>query len=183
MNYKIFLASSLASACLVGAIGYAHYSNAASQPHLLGQNSSPDSEPTQPFQMRPKRRHRRIDFAAAATQLGTTEAQLKQLLGVPERPDLAEVASNLGVTGTQLREALGIALDPETGEPTRPRTRPDLAAAATQLGVTETELKEALGFPGRDRPRLDIAGTAAALGVTEAQVIEALGLPVLPAGQ
>ncbi|MEO1095848.1 MAG: hypothetical protein AAFX01_13215 [Cyanobacteria bacterium J06638_28] len=178
MNYR-FLALSVASACLLGAVGYANISNATSAATLVAQNASPEQGQRQG-------RHHRIDFAAAATELGTTEAELKTALGLPEnpperqRPDLAAAATQLGVTETQLQTALGITI-----ETVRPRTRPDLTAVAADLGVTEAALREALGKPegeggrqgGRRRPRLDIAGAANQLGVTEDALIEALGIP------
>ncbi|MEC4806017.1 MAG: hypothetical protein SAJ12_04520 [Jaaginema sp. PMC 1079.18] len=185
-NINFLLATSVTAAVVIGTLGFANFSNAESNSRLIAQNSSENMQNRGQGQ---GRRHQRPDFAAAAAQLGTTEEQLKQLLGVPERPphpDFTEAASKLGVSEAQLRQALGITIDPETGEPNRPRNRPDLAQAASQLGVTEEAIKEALGRPegGRgNRPRLDIAGTAAQLGVTEAQVIEALGLPTRPPGE
>ncbi|WP_228013319.1 hypothetical protein [Nostoc edaphicum] len=57
----------------------------------------------------------RPDFAAAATKLGVTEAQLKAALGVPgdrsqrpPRPDFKAAAAKLGVTEQQLIDALGV---------------------------------------------------------------------------
>ena len=64
----------------------------------------------------------RPDFAAAATKLGVTEAQLKAALGVPANP-------------------------PNPGDRSQRPPRPDFAAAATKLGVTEAQLKAALGVP------------------------------------
>ncbi|NJN20601.1 MAG: class I SAM-dependent methyltransferase [Leptolyngbya sp. RL_3_1] len=68
------------------------------------------------------------DFAAAAAQLGVSEAALKTALGVPETP-------------------------PELDENGRPvgdhPPRPDFAAAAAQLGVSEDALLDALHPEGR----------------------------------
>ena len=183
---------SMTSLVIVGAIGCAVSAKTAVNPNLVAQAS-----PQNPTQS--KKPHHRIDFAAAATQLGTTEAALKEALGVPAqppegtrpaRPSLEEAATQLGVTKDQLTQALGITIDAQTGQPSRPRTRPDLQAAATQLGVTEDQLKTALGMPERSptegaqgrHHRFDIAGAATKLGVTEDQLIQALGIPARPDG-
>lgn len=135
--------------------------------------------------------HRGPDFAAAAEQLGVTEDELKDALGVPDqptldengrpvrppRPDFAAAAEQLGVTEDELMQALGAG-----------RHRgPDFAAAATQLGVTEDALKDALGVPDQPTldengrpvrpPRPDFAAAAEQLGVTEDELIDALGIP------
>lgn len=196
---RLFLVPA-ACALLIGAIGAprtaagiasASLSNAAPSSQLLAQNSAPNN--SQPQQQRQGKPRHRIDFAAAAAKLGTTEAALKEALGVPAqpperpRPNLQAAASQLGVSEEQLRQALGITLDPQTGQPTRPRTRPNLQAAAAQLNVTEAQLRTALGFPmdgsRPKRPQLNISGAAAKLGVTEAQLIEALGIPPRPPGE
>lgn len=195
------LASTLASAVLVGIVSCASSSPAASEATMSAQVS-----PAMPSELdagEGRRRHRsRIDFAAAAAELDTTESELKAALGLPEnfpqrpRPNLTEAAAQLGITETELQDALGITFDPETGRPVREsqdergsersHQRPDLSAAASTLGITEDELKAALGIPERQhlrRPQLDLAGAAQQLGVTEAQVIEALGIPAPPAGE
>lgn len=201
MRIQRLWAMSATSLLIVGAIGCAVSAKTAGSPNLVAQASSQDSA-------QPRKQHHRIDFSAAATQLGTTEAALKEALGVPAqspqgdrpenrlevtrpaRPSLEEAASQLGVTQDQLTQALGITIDPQTGRPSRPRTRPDFQAAATQLGVTEEQLKTALGMPERSTPegaqgrrgRLDIAGAATKLNVTEEQLIQALGIPARPDG-
>lgn len=182
MNYRFTVA--IATAILLGAMGYADVSTAApslnSEAQLRVQHAKGHHGGSG------RGRHHRIDFAAAAAELGTTEAELKAALGLPENREEAArarfqaAASELGVTPEALRDALGITLDAE-GRPQRPRTRPDLAAAAAQLNVTEAELRTAFGLPedGRrgQRPRLDIAGAAAQFGVSEAELIEILGIP------
>ncbi len=166
----------------------------------IAQAQQPDQGQDGPRQRRGGRQHRRIDFAAAAARLGTTEANLRQALGLPaqtpanegrpnqgerRRSNLQQAAAQLNVSEERLRQALGITVDPQTGQPTRPRTRPNLQQVASQLGVTEAQLRTALGMPAegarRMRPRLDIAGAAARLGVTEQQMIDALGIPPRPA--
>lgn len=108
------------------------------------------------------RERRRPDLGATAQQLGITEAELRDALGLPEEP---------------------IALD-ENGRPTAPLPRPDLAAAAQQLGITEAELRTAMGLPeeglGRGHHRPDFAAAAQTLGVTEDALKAALGIPERP---
>lgn len=186
-----------AALLMVGSIGYAVSAQSSPiQGDRIAQSSPTDASPNSSEGQRQSGRRPRIDFAAAATQLGTTEAELKEALGLPAqppegdrpermRPNLQEAATTLGVTEDQLLQALGITIDPATGRPSRSGERPDLQAAATQLGVTEEQLKAALGHPGQrangdrpeGRPRMDIPGAAAKLGVTEDQLIQALGLP------
>ena len=65
------------------------------------------------------------DMAAAAEQLGITEAELTAALGDPGQgqPDFAAAAEELGITEAQLVDALGIAAGgmPAQGQPpTRP---------------------------------------------------------------
>ncbi|MGF1513343.1 MAG: hypothetical protein ACFB5Z_06565 [Elainellaceae cyanobacterium] len=187
MNYRFTLA--IAAAALVGAIGVAN-ANAA---NTSATDLRPDQAARTSGAERVKRHHggrgrghHRIDFADAAAELNTTEAELKAALGIPEnreeaaRARFVAAAAELDVTPEALRDALGVSIDPETGRPERPRTRPDLEAAATQLGVTAAELRAAFGFSeedGRRGPRLDIAGAAAQFGVSEAELTELLGLP------
>ena len=86
----------------------------------------------------PDRQHKppKIDFAAAASKLGVTEAQLKDALGVPAnppnlsdrnqrppRPDFNDAAKKLGVTEQQLTAALGIPPHPPDGD--RPAPLPN----------------------------------------------------------
>lgn len=82
----------------------------------IAQNSEPANQP-------PKgRRKPKIDFQAAATKLGVTEAQLKDALGLPDTP-------------------------PNPDAPNQRPPRPDFQAAAAKLNVTEQQLVEALGIP------------------------------------
>ena len=112
-----------------------------------------------------------------------TEEALKEALGEPGqgRPDFADVAAQLGITEEELINALGV---PSGGPNIRQqgqgpdgqnRPRIDLAAAASELGVTEEALKTALGERGQGPP--DFAAAAAELGVTEPALIDALGVP------
>jgi hypothetical protein len=202
---------SITSLVIVGALGWT-VSATVSAKTALSPNLLVQASPEDPAQGQMRKERRRIDFSAAAAQLGTTEAELKEALGVPARPpegdrpenrpenrpegsrparpSFQEAATQLGVSEEQLTQALGLTIDPQTGEPSRPRNRPDLQAAATELGVTKEQLKAALGMPDRPptegpqgrRGRLDIAGAATKLGVTEDQLIQALGIPARPAG-
>jgi len=82
-------------------------------------------EPTQ------ERRHPpRIDFAAAAKQLGVTEAELIEALGLPAKPPEPPSENNR----------------PPSPPPPPPL---DIPGAAKKLGVTETELIKILGIPPR----------------------------------
>jgi len=172
MNVKLTrtLATTL---LLVGAIGF----GLAAQPG--GRPEEGDKRP-------------RLDIAAAAVTLGTTEEALIAALGLPdappergsreqvkaERPDLAAAAATLGITEDALLAVLG---EPGQGHP-------DLAAIALALGVTEDALIDALGIheggsgpqheqDGHHPPQIDFAGAAETLGVTEEALIAALGLP------
>jgi hypothetical protein len=178
MAHRILVLSAVA--CLMGSVGRV--------PPTLAQTpdqSAPDSPRDSSRPDRRGRPHHRIDFAAAADKLGTTEPELRSALGLPEqpserpRPNLAAAATTLGITEAQLQQALGIS-DSQTGE----RPRPNLQVAAEQLGITGAELRSALQLPERGdrenrprRPQLDIAGAAETLGVTEAEIVEALGIP------
>ena len=72
----------------------------------------------------------RIDFAAAAKQLGITEAKLIEVLGLPAKPPEAPTASN--------------------SPPCLPPPHPlDIPGAANKLGVTEARLIQILGIPPR----------------------------------
>lgn len=112
MKYPL-LAIATVSIIGLGAIGVAINKAAADAPTAIAQ-ATPSATP--PEGGRP---HRRINFATAAAQLGTTEATLREALGLPaqppQRPNLQAAASTLGVTEEQLREALGVTIDPQTG--------------------------------------------------------------------
>jgi hypothetical protein len=142
----------------------------------------------------------RLNLAAAAEQLGTTEAELRSALGLPapgEQPDreammarrqamrqqaaarLSAAAAELGVEEADLVAAM------RSQWQQRSQNGRGLTAMAEELGVSEDALRSALmpenGWPegarvGGRRPGLDIAAAAEALGVTEAEVIDALGL-------
>lgn len=186
----------IASSLLIGTTGMALYPAAAA--NLPGANgmtiaqAAPAPPEQSPAEQRPPgRQHRQIDFAAAASELGISEAELREALGVTadsstqtghRRLDIPGAAASLNVTEERLVEALGI--------PPRP-PRPDLAAAADRLGVSEDELKAALGIPenppaegarSQRPPRSDFAAAAATLGVSEQQLVEALGIPARPPG-
>lgn len=82
------------------------------------------------------RRPPRIDFGAAAKQLGITEAELIAALGLPPKPPAPPRDNNR----------------PPNPPPPHPL---DISGAAKKLGVTEAELIKVLGIPprppGRDR--------------------------------
>lgn len=119
-------------------------------------------------------------LAAAAAQLGVSEADLKAALGMPaerpQRPDMAAVAAQLGVAETDLRETLRNTMhharqQRQAGD--RPNPSQMLTDAASQLGVSEIALRSALGLPeAMSRP--DLAAAAAQLGVSEAELTAAL---------
>jgi len=78
-----------------------------------------------------ERRHRPcIDFAAAAKQLGVTEAELIEALGLPAKPPEPPSENN-----------------PPPSPPPGPPL--DIPGAAKKLGVTEAELIQILGIPPR----------------------------------
>lgn len=112
---------------LVGSFGFIslNRATAGASSHQIAQVSqSPNQAPDG------QRKRPRIDFAAAATKLGVTEAQLKDALGVPANP-------------------------PNPSERGARPPRPDFKAAAAKLGVTEQQLIDALGIPPHrsgDRP-------------------------------
>ena len=103
---------------LVGTFGFisSNQANAEASFHQIAQASEQPSQP--PNGQRPPR----IDFAAAATKLGVTEAQLKDALGVPANP-------------------------PSPSDTNQRPPRPDFKAAAAKLGVSEQQLTDALGIP------------------------------------
>ncbi|MBD1866802.1 hypothetical protein H6F95_05680 [Cyanobacteria bacterium FACHB-471] len=185
----------IASSLLVGTMGLTLYQANPATSLEMGVSSeaiTPTGEVLRIAQATPQepregRTRRQIDFAAAASELGISEAELREALGISadsstepgqrQRLDIPGAATRLNVTEERLVEALGI-------PPRRPR--PDFAAAAATLGVTEDELTAALGIPknppaegeqaGRP-PRPDFAAAAETLGVTEQQLREALGVP------
>ncbi|MGB3613343.1 MAG: hypothetical protein WBA10_06060 [Elainellaceae cyanobacterium] len=180
----------IASALLLGTTAQI---SVAARPGPMAQSAT--SEETRPPQEGRKhgRGHRHhIDLTTAAAELGTTEPELREALGLPENPEahgrerFEAAAIQLGVSEADLREALGITLDPETGRLMRPQTRPDLGAAAARLDVTEAELRDAFGGRGGgqhgQRPQLDVAGAAEAFGVSEAELTELLGIQNRPSG-
>ncbi|MEG5101513.1 MULTISPECIES: hypothetical protein [unclassified Microcoleus] len=85
---------------------------------------------SQPEPNQERRHPPRIDFAAAAKQLGVTEAELIEALGLPAKPP--EPPS-------------------ENNRPPNPPPPPplDIPGAAKKLGVTEAELIKILGIPPR----------------------------------
>ncbi|MBE7384922.1 MAG: hypothetical protein F6J95_026355 [Leptolyngbya sp. SIO1E4] len=176
-------AAVFASVATLGLLGHAGLSS-TQQPDSARSAAIAQASP-QPAEGSPGHRHHHIDFAAAAATLGTSEAELKGALGLPEapperpRPDLAAAANQLGVSEADLQAALGVS--PDSDGQTMRGGRPDLATAAAELEVTETDLRTALGIPAnspdRQRLQLDIASAASQLGVSEVQLIDALGIP------
>lgn len=78
-----------------------------------------------------ERRHPpRIDFAAAAKQLGVTEAELIEALGLPAKPPEPPTENNRPPS-------------------LPPPPRLDIPGAAKKLGVTEADLIKILGIPPR----------------------------------
>ena len=111
-----------------------------------GPSQSPQSSEGQSKQ-RPDRKPQRprIDFAAAAAKLGTTEAKLKAALGLPARPQEGK-PSGAQPTPPQNGQTMS-----GKGEPRKPKQgrppRLDIKGAAAKLGVTEQKLLQALGLP------------------------------------
>ncbi|MEG4802455.1 hypothetical protein QUB63_15240 [Microcoleus sp. ARI1-B5] len=85
---------------------------------------------SQPAPDRERRHPPRIDFAAAAKQLGITEAELIEALGLPAKPPEPPSDNN---------------------RPLYPPPPPplDIPGAAKKLGVTEARLIQILGIPPR----------------------------------
>ncbi|MCW6049082.1 hypothetical protein K4039_03050 [Lyngbya sp. CCAP 1446/10] len=85
---------------------------------------------SQPAPDRQRRHPPRIDFAAAAKQLGITEAELIEALGLPAKPPEPPSDKN---------------------RPLYPPPPPplDIPGAAKKLGVTEAQLIKILGIPPR----------------------------------
>ena len=118
-------------------------------------------------------RRRGERLAAAAVELGVSEAELRSALDLPEQPidpDFAGAAVQLGTTEAELRNALGSSTRPGPG--TRGR-RSDFAAVAQQYGVSTETLLSALGVP-TERPRPNLAAAAEQLGVSEDALHNAL---------
>jgi hypothetical protein len=85
---------------------------------------------SQPAPDRQRRHPPRIDFAAAAKQLGITEAKLIEVLGLPAKPPEPPTANN--------------------SPPCLPPPPPlDIPGAAKKLGVSEAQLIKILGIPPR----------------------------------
>jgi hypothetical protein len=110
--------------------GLAGVANAMKPEH----SQSPQSSGAKPHEHKQqgdrKTKGHRIDFAAAAAKLGTTEAKLKALLGVPVRRaqtclDIKGTAAKLGVTEQKLIEALGLPaklpMQGESGQMSQPK--------------------------------------------------------------
>ncbi len=93
-------------------------------------NSNTVLAQSQPEPSQERRHPPRIDFAAAPKQLGVTEAELIEALGLPAKPP--EPPS-------------------ENNRPPNPPPRPrlDIPGAAKKLEVTEAELIQILGIPPR----------------------------------
>ena len=115
---------------------YAAESGPSRSPSSAGQSRPhPDRKPQRP----------RIDFAAAAAKLGTTEAKLKAALGLPARPQEGK-PSGAQPTPPQNGQATSGKGEPRKPEQGRP-PRLDIKGAAAKLGVTEQKLLQALGLP------------------------------------
>ncbi|WP_353258134.1 hypothetical protein [Prochlorothrix hollandica] len=120
----------------------------------------------------------RMDFAAAASQLGVSEQALKDALGAPpdggpgESGDRPPTGVGRGQGQGQGR-GQGQGQGRGQGRGNRP-PHPDFAAAASTLGVSEEALKDAL-WDNRTFPRLAEAATS--LGISEATLKSALGIP------
>ena len=89
-------------------------------------NSNTVLAQSQPEPSQERRHPPRIDFAAAAKQLGVTEAELIEALGLPAKPP-----------------------EPPSENNRPPRPRLDIPGAAKKLGVSEAELIKILGIPPR----------------------------------
>ncbi|MEG4291093.1 hypothetical protein QUB76_19865 [Microcoleus sp. D2B6] len=93
-------------------------------------NSNTVLAQSQPEPSQERRHPPRIDFAAAAKQLGVTEAELIEALGLPPNPPEPPNDNNR-----------------PPSPPPPPRL--DIPGAAKKLGVTEAELIKILGIPPR----------------------------------
>ncbi|NJL45371.1 MAG: hypothetical protein HC922_05790 [Leptolyngbyaceae cyanobacterium SM2_3_12] len=167
MTLQRILLTTTAASLLLGSLGLAVFNRVS--PALAQGQPGQESEQFGGRQGRPGRGDR---LAAAAEQLGVTEAALKTALGLPAerpQPDFAAAATQLGTTEAELRTALQ---DSRQGEGRR-GGRPDWEAVAAQYGVSEAELKTALGLPA-ERPQPNLAAAAAQLGVNETDLRNAL---------
>jgi lambda repressor-like predicted transcriptional regulator len=144
---------------------------------LTGINSA-QAENLQPQQIaqvnqRPQGRFERgAGLAAAAEQLGVSEAELRTALGLPAapvEPDFAGAAEFLEITEAELMDTLR-ATHRASGQR---GPRPDFAAVAEQYGVSEEDLINALGIPA-ERPEPNIAAAAETLGISEEEMLNAL---------
>lgn len=133
-------------------LGIVQISNAAE----AGQTQAPQSSEGRSRRPDRKSERPRINFAAAAAKLGTTEAKLKETLGIPVRAPQSNPQSN--PQGESRGESRG---DNSSGERGRPK---------------RGHQEQGHGRP----PRLDIKGAAAKLGVTEQKLMNALGLQPKP---
>lgn len=174
MNLRTIVLTTTTASLLLGAFGLATLARA--------DFTQADSQATQQMQQNGQswngaergRHPRGRRLAAAAVQLGVTEAELRTALGLPEQPiepDIAAAATQLGTTAAELQTALGNSR--LEGQGPRGR-RPDFAAVAEQYGVTEADLRTALGIPA-ERPQPDLVAAAQQLGVSEADLRDALG--------
>jgi putative heme degradation protein len=166
-----FLMTLALASTLVGGLGFTALAQSTPVPLAQGQRTDRSD--------RPGRGYGR-GLAAAAAQLGVSEAELKAALGLPaerpQRPDMTAVAAQLGVAEADLRETLRSTMHSarqqrQAGD--RPNPGQMLTDAASQLGVSEIALRSALGIPDA-MPRPDMAAAAAQLGVSEAELTDAL---------
>jgi NACalpha-BTF3-like transcription factor len=153
-------------AAVLTEVGAAQAQNSQAQPaQMQAQNNSGGNR-------RQDRPERGEGLAAAAEQLGVSEAELRTALGLPEErvePDFAGAAAFLGTTEQDLMDTLRSLH--QQGEGRGPH--PDFAAVAEHYGVSEAELINALGVPA-ERPEPDLAAAAQTLGVSEADLMAAL---------
>jgi len=179
MQIRHLLLTTTAASLLFGTLGLAAYNG--NSPAWA--NSTPSEAPaslelaqrgnrsTGAGQRNARRRGERL--TAAAAELGVSEAELRDALGLPEQPiqpDLAGTAAQLGTTEADLRNDLRSSIQPGPGRRGR---RPDLAAVAQQYGVSTEMLLSALGLP-TERPQPNLTAAANQLGVSEDALRNAL---------
>jgi len=131
MIYQTLLAFSIVP-LLTGTVGFPPSTSMTTldQSTLIAQTTSPTASPAEPSEVPPAGGcpgHHPPNFAAAATQLGVSEADLIAALGLPPKPPTLD----------------------ENGHPQEPPPRLDIPGAAQRLGVTEDRLIEVLGLPPR----------------------------------
>ena len=154
LNYQRFTMSGvgLVSLCL---LGFSIVVNAAEAPQSPAQSAKPRQQRSD---RKPKPR---IDFAAAAAKLGTTEAKLKEALGIPAYPPKEGKApgpqTNQPQNG-QPKNTQGKPRKPEQGRPPRPRL--DIKGAAVKLGVDGTET-DSSAWPSRKTTHAESTGSGA----------------------